>query len=246
MRVLNLIINKFITDKVLKAAYLEKPLNEKYEDIHLHLIFIQEINKNDIFKIIKTLLDDATFVTYYVIKNNIYHAVSEDNLSIYFHIDNKNYPYKNKTYLFDPFDIESDPSMNIDNYAVMNQMIHEVHECINELHNTYKFYEAKEEKLAFLSLSKSLEYLFNFLSCYYIRSIENHSFNDVLQEMEKKKKDELEKIVKAISISSVMECAKMFIWFIDEYINGLPINITKEIDIDYYMFVKKLVLGVKK
>ena len=80
MRVLNLIINKFITDKVLKAAYLEKPLNEKYEDIHLHLIFVQEINKNDIFKIIKTLLDDATFVTYYVIKNNIYHAVSEDNM----------------------------------------------------------------------------------------------------------------------------------------------------------------------
>ena len=94
MRVLNIIINKFISDKVLKCAYLEKPLNEKFEDIHVHLIFIQDINKNDIFSIIKKLLDDATYITYYVIKDEIYHAVSEDNLSIYFHVDNKNYNYK--------------------------------------------------------------------------------------------------------------------------------------------------------
>ena len=246
MRVLNIIINKFITDNVLKAAYLEKPLNEKYEDLHLHLIFKQEIDKNDIFRIIKGLLDDATFVTYYVIKDEVYHAVSEDNLSIYFHIDNKNYHYKNKVYLYNPYDIDKDEKMNLDNYAVMNEMIHKLHECINELHNTNMFILAKEDVLSFVSLNKALEYLFGFLSCYYLRSTKNHSFNEVLSAMEKKKRDEINKIVSAISLSSVIECSRMLVWFIDYYINGLPITITKEIDIDYYMYVKKLILGVGK
>lgn len=245
MRVLNIIINKFITDNVLRAAYLEKPLNEKYEDLHLHLIFKQAIDKQDIFNIIKSLLDDATFVTYYVIKNDVYHAVSEDNLSIYFHIDNKNYNYKHKVYLYNPSDIDKDKKMNLDNYTVLNKMIHEIHEYINELHNVYKFYVAKEKTLAFVSLNKSIEYLFGFLSCYYLRSIENHSFNDLYLEMEKKKREELDKIINVITMTNVMECARMFIWFIDSYINGLPINITKEIDIDYYIYVKKLILGEK-
>ena len=88
MRILNLIINKFTNDKVLKAAYLEKPLNEKYEDIHLHLIFKQEINKKDIFAIIKGLLDDATYITYYV------SIESEDGLPLdYQYVDeNRNKP----------------------------------------------------------------------------------------------------------------------------------------------------------
>ena len=47
----------------------------------------------------------------------------------------------------------------------------------------------------------------------------------------------------ALALSNTIECAKMFIWFVDYYINGLPITITKEIDIDYYLYVKKLILG---
>ena len=246
MRVLNIIVNKFITDNVLKAAYLEKPLNEKYEDIHLHLIFIQEIDKDDIFKIIKSLLDDATFITYYVIKDEIYHAVSEDNLSIYFHIDNKNYRYKNKVYLYNPSDIDNDEKYSLDNKSIIMMMTFHIHEFINELHNTYEFYVSEERALALVSLNKSVEYLFKFLSCYYLASPKNHSFNDVMIAMEKEKRSELEKVLRAISINSVIECAKMFVWFIDYYINGLPITITKEIDIDYYLYVKKLIIGVGK
>ena len=245
MRLLNIIVNKFITDNVLKAAYLEKALNEKYEDIHLHLIFKQEINKDDIFKIIKSLLDDATFLTYYVTKVEVFHAVSEDNLSIYFHVDNKNYRYKNKVYLYDPSNIENDESYNLDNKAVIHLMTFHIHEFINELHNTFELHTAEEDTLALVSLNKSIEFLFHFLSCYYLVSPKNHSFNDVLKVMEKTKSDEIEKIIRVISIFNVIECAKMLIWFIDYYINGLPITITKEIDIDYYLYVKKLILGAK-
>ena len=246
MRVLNIIVNKFITDNVLKAAYLEKALNEKYEDIHLHLIFKQEINKNDIFKIIKSLLDDATFITYYVIKDDVYHAVSEDNLSIYFHIDSMNYRFVNKTYLYNPDDIDHDEIYTLDNNAIIKLMILHIHEYVNELHNVYKYYIAKEGELSFISLNKSVEYLFKFLSCYYLISPQNHSFNDVMDAMEPKRREELKKDLEALSLSNTMECAKMFIWFIDYYINGLPLTITKDIDVDYYLYVKKLILGVNK
>ena len=246
MRVLNIIINRFITDNVLKAAYLEKALNERFEDIHLHLIFKRKIDKKDIFNIIKSLLDVATFVTYYVIKDDTYHAVSEDNLSVYFHVDDMNYRYKNKVYLYNPDDIDNDDNYNIDNNTIIKMMTFHIHEFINELHNVYAFHQALEDEQAFLSLSKSVEYLFEFLSCYYLRSPKNHSFSDVLKVMEKNKKEELKKDLDALKLSNTMECAKMFIWFVDYYINGLPITITKEIDIDYYMYVKKLILGVTK
>lgn len=246
MRVLNIIINKFISDKVLKCAYLEKPLNEKFEDIHVHLIFIQDINKNDIFNIIKKLLDDATYITYYVIKDEIYHAVSEDNLSIYFHVDNKNYNYKHKQYLYNPFGIENDEKYIFDKKEIVDLMILHIHEFVNEMHNTYKYYIGEENELSFLCLNKSVKYLFEFLSCYYLMTPDNHSFNDVMDAMEEKRRSELKKDIKAISANNVLESSRMFIWFIDFYINGLPISITKEIDIDYYLYVKKLITGVNK
>ena len=246
MRVLNIIVNKFITDNVLKAAYLEKALNEKYEDIHLHLIFKTLIDKNDIFKIIKSLLDDATYITYYVIKDEVLHIVSEDNLSIYFYVDTKNYRYKNKVYLYNPSEIDNDENLNLDNPSVIKLMTLHIHEFINEIHNTYNFFFADEKTLALVSLNKSVEYLFKFLSCYYLVSPYNHSFNDVLDAMEKEKRSELEKIIRVISLFNVLECAKMLIWFIDYYINGLPITITKEVDIDFYLYVKKLIIGVGK
>lgn len=246
MRVLNIIVNKFITDNVLKTAYLEKPLNERFEDIHLHLIFKQEINKNDIFTIIKSLLDDATYITYYVIKDDVYHAVSEDNLSIYFHVDNKNYRFVNKVYIYNPDNIDKDDKYNLDNNAIIKLMILHIHEFINELHNVHKYYVGMEKELAFLSLNKSVEYLFSFLSCYYLVSPENHSFNDVLNAMELERKEELKRDLEALSLNNTMECAKMFVWFIDYYINGLPLTITKDIDVDYYLYVKKLILGVMK
>ena len=74
----------------------------------------------------------------------------------------------------------------------------------------------------------------------------NHSFSDVLDAMEKSRREELTKDLNAIMLANTMECAKMFVWFLDYYVNGLPITITKEIDIDYYLYVKKLILGVKK
>ena len=246
MRILNLIINKFTSDKVLKAAYLEKPLNEKYEDIHLHLIFKQEINKKDIFAIIKGLLDDATYITYYVIKDDVFHAVSEDNISIYFYIDKKNYSYKNKTYLYDPDDLDSDDSFKLENKDIITMMVHHIHEYINELHNAYEFYKEKEEALSLVCLNRSVDYLFKFLSCYYLANPGNHSFNDIFEVMEVDKRKELKQALQVISISNIFGCLKMFVWFIDYYINGLPITITKKIDIDYYLYIKKLILGVMK
>ena len=54
----------------------------------------------------------------------------------------------------------------------------------------------------------------------------------------------LKKIISTCKIESVMECAKMIVWFVDEYIVKLPINIAKEIEIDYYLYMKKQVIGV--
>lgn len=246
MQILNSLINRLIKENILGLAYIEKPLNERYEDIHLHLLFNTDINVKRILEKIKSIIDELTYMSFYKIDDNILHYVSEDNLSLYVHADNLIYRFKKKVYLYDPYNVKDDETkLSLDNNEVINEMVRNINCFIDELHNIYQFEIGLENELSFLSLTKSIDFLYKFLGAYYLANPMNHSINDIYEVMEPGKCKELKKILAILSTHNLKECSKMLIWFIDEYISGLPISITQRIDVDYYMYVKKLIIGAK-
>lgn len=244
MQILNNLVNKLIIDKAIKLAYIEKPLNERYDDIHLHIIF-NSLNIGDYFLNIKSYLEDETFLSYCTKKEDlsVLHFVSEDGLSLYIHNDKKIFNYSEMIVLYNPEKIElSSLSFTLDNEETIKKMVSSILSLTDELHNVYQFVKERDLILALNSLSKANNHLFSFLSDYYLFNPNNHSSNDLLRIMPEEESIKYKKIISVLKIECIQECAKLLIWFVDEHIGNLPITIAKDVDIDYYLYVKRLVL----
>lgn len=245
MQILNNLLNKLVNDHLIKLAYIEKPLSEKNDNINLHIIFNNDIEKGLYLEYIKTYLENNSFLSYSSIHDNVLHFVSEDGLTLYLHADNCVYHYEKKVIVYNPLNIsEDDPFYSLKEDIIIKDIVKAIYGLTYELHNTYQYCLENEYNLGLFSLNKANNYLFQFLSDYYLHNPKNHSYNYLFTKMENIKVEMLKKIISTCKIESVMECAKMIVWFVDEYIVKLPINIAKEIEIDYYLYMKKQVIGV--
>lgn len=245
MQILNNLLNKLVNEDLVKLAYIEKPLTEKRDNINLHIIFNDQNKHEEYLKDIKDYLENNSFLSYSSIQDNILHFVSEDGLSLYLHADNCVYHYEKKVTVYNPLKISGDDvQYTLKENNVIKDMVKSIYGLTYELHNTYQYCLENENALGLFSLNKANHYLFQFLSDYYLFNPKNHSYNYLFNKMEKPKVEQLKKIISLCKIDSVMECAKMIVWFIDEYIVKMPINVAKEIEIDYYLYMKRQIIGV--
>lgn len=244
MQILNDLLNMLVNENLIKIAYIEKPLSSRSDNINLHIIFNDANDKDfkttDSLEMIKSFLETKSFLSYSSITDNILHFISEDGLSLYLHADKVIYPYDTKVIVYNPLNIdENNEQYNISKNDVKDDMVKALYSLIYQLHNALKHCLENENVLGMFCLNRASDYLFVFLSDYYLGNPKNHSYNYLLTKMEKNKADFLKEIITKTKIESVIDCAKLMIWFIDDYIANLPINVAKEIAIDYYLYVKK-------
>ena len=84
-------------------------------------------------------------------------------------------------------------------------------------------------------------FLANFYCNYSFDSVLFHiDFNDVLNKMDKRKQVEFTRIIEMMKIDNLNECAKLMLWFFNDYLTKLTISVVSKINIDYYDFVKGL------
>lgn len=242
MQILNDLLNMLVNEELIKLAYIEKPLTDKKDNINLHLIFNQSAKDDQYLEMIKNYLETKSFLSYSSITDNILHFISEDGLSLYLHADKFIYRYDQKVVVYNPLNLDDfDLEYRLCEEDVVKDMVDAIYGLTYELHNTYQFYLENEKSLGLISLCQANNYLFRFLSDYYLFNPKNHSYNYLLSKMEADKSEFLKKIISMVKVDSVMEAAKLIVWFIDDYITKLPINVAKEIEIDYYLYMKKLV-----
>lgn len=239
MQILNDLLNKLVNENLIKIAYIEKPLTERKDNINLHLIFNQVDQNIKYLEMIKNFLESKSFLSYSSITDNILHFISEDGLSLYLHADNRIFDYPHRVIVYNPEKIDEDTRYLLQEEDVINDMVKAIYGLTYELHNTYQYCLENEEILGLFCLNKANDYLIQFLSDYYLSNPKNHSYNYLLTKMAKDKAEQLTKILEVAKSDNVIECAKMVVWFIDDYISRIPINVAKKIEIDYYLYMKR-------
>ena len=244
MQILNDLLNKLVNENLIKLAYIEKPLTERHDNVNLHLIFNQNNNSEEHLKMIKNFLESKSFLSYSSIADNILHFISEDGLSLYLHADNRIYDYPQKVVVYNPLKLEEDNQFLLKEDDVIGDMVKAIYGLTYELQNTYQFCLESEVVLGLFCLNKANNFLFQFLSDYYLFNPKNHSYNYLLTKMELDKAEQFKQILAVAKYDSVMECAKMIVWFIDDYISRMPINVAKNIEIDYYLYMKRQINGL--
>ena len=173
MQILNQLLNKLVNDNLIELAYIEKPLSERLDNINLHLIFKDNDNENYL-ETIKTFLESNSFLSYSSIKDKILHFISEDGLSLYVHNDERIYHYDKKVIIYNPNNIlEDDLKYGLKEKDVISDMVKAIYGLTYELHNTYQFAIEKEFSLALITLTATNNYLFQFLSDYYLNNPKN-------------------------------------------------------------------------
>ena len=116
------------------------------------------------------------------------------------------------------------------------------------IYNINLAYRMEVDNNKYVSLSyitNAYSDLLKFLGNFYLRYSPNincihFDYNEVLRLMSEKKRNDFKQMVNLMKVDTTKECAKLMLWFIDDYINNLTINVLSRIDIDYYEFVKWL------
>ena len=101
------------------------------------------------------------------------------------------------------------------------------------------FYKLDDKLMALRYLNIVNEKVLAFFKAMYEPQRVYRSYKELLDSIPRDLKSSYMKVVSKLSINSLIECAKMFIVLMDDFINNMSINIAFVVDIDYYMFVKR-------
>ncbi len=117
--------------------------------------------------------------------------------------------------------------------------------CLNNMfimmHEFYLYYQGSDYVKSFLKVCSINELLIKFLCINYLKN-ENGLLTSLYQKMEKEKLKELENIEKIISFENSLECIKLIIWFLNDYIANISISILSLINIDLYYEIKNKIV----
>ena len=191
----------------------------------------------DIYNIIK----EETNILYYKIYNydKSIQVVTSDNYNIYFNIVNGIYEFPHIDIIY-----RNVEELKLENSKVMN-LVSSFESFTIHLNFVYREIMNNNKYVAFKYLGDAYGDLLGFLGNYYLNyspdvDVIHYDFSDVLKLMDKRLQTNFKRIMDLYKVDNVKECSKLMIWFIDEYIGHLTINVVSKINIDYYDFVKGL------
>lgn len=103
----------------------------------------------------------------------------------------------------------------------------------------------KKDKIqSFTTLLKINDEILSFMFAFYLKKCYKSEINELYSVLPKEIKKNYDNYLSILSVNRVNECAKMMIWFINDFINNIPIIIAPRINIDFYFEVKKKILNL--
>lgn len=150
---------------------------------------------------------------------------------------NKDFVYKDNTY--NPKNLKV-ISYDDKNSLLMADILSNMFIKMNEFIIHYK---EEDFILAFSDLSIIDSYIINFLFLFHLNK-PNGTLIELYQEMGKKKSVEFRNYHSVFCLNTLIESAKMIVWFINDYLIEIPVGIMSLINIDFYYNLKRNIVGI--
>lgn len=246
MHIIDEIVSNFAKQSIIDYAYIEKPTNNILDDINLHLILNITLNEaivKELSSVLSSEIKKNYYISYEENNNLYYHCVSEENFSIYVYFDNYIYDYKNKIVLYSN-------NFNEDLGKLTDSMLIDIINSkililTNNLFNFSQNIGENDNIRAFITINKVIDNFISLVATFYLKNPHAHDFTYLKDVLPAKDYELVTKIITMVKIDNMVECSKLIIWYLDEFFGSLPINIACNISIDYYIYVKKIILNIK-
>lgn len=231
---LDVLLQELITLNYIEASYVENRINEQ-EEIYLHLV-VSTLNKNNFMNEIFSIIDSLPKVVYQKKFKSSSYIKFEDNSACFVLFDFDNFEVNTHSMiLYDPYKkiVSRKKDVLTDEVGyIMNEITYNLDRFCN-------FYKLDDKLMALRYLNIVNEKVLAFFKAMYEPQRVYRSYKELLNSIPSDLKNNYMKVVSKLSINSLIECAKMFIVLMDDFINNMSINIAFVVDIDYYMFVKR-------
>lgn len=179
--------------------------------------------------------NDFTFLTF---KDNIVYLISDDmsliEIRIVLNITNDEAKTNN---IYNPLNIEYSKS----NY---DYLVEAVNNMIINLDKYIAYLKKNELITSYNYLVSADNEIIKFLSKLFLNKDYIVKMDDLFAHMTKEKITEFKNYHNLLNITKMLECSKMMMWFINDYLVTLPISIASLINIDVYINLKKQITNL--
>lgn len=235
---LNNLIQQLITLNYIEAAYVENRTNE-FEEIYLHLV-VNEEEKEVFLNSISSIIDNLSSVVYVRKYKTSMYIKFDDFVSAFILFDFDDYNvYTHSMVLYDP----NKKLNSVKKEVPSDETGYIINDIAYNLDRAYNFLKIEDNIMALRYLNMVNEKVLLFLKTTFEPQKIYRSYKDLLNSLPKDMKNKYLKIVSKLKVDSLVECMKMFVVFMDDFINKISINVAFVVDIDYYMFVKKMIFN---
>lgn len=201
----------------------------------LYAKIILNVSYNDFINKLTEYIDNSQYEYYYVNKDEII-IIDEFLITLKISIVNEIVTSDYKNIIYNVNDIKP-----IDNLNYIANMINNSFICLNYY---IHYYKANDYITAFNYLSETDNYIIKYLFSTLLEQNYIGKLKDLFDVMTLDKKQEFLNYHKLLEINKMVECSKMMIWFLNDYIISLPITIAKVINLDFYLSLKKEILNL--
>ncbi len=198
--------------------------SDVYEKIKLDIFNF--VNENNLFNIINCNNNEMTFV-------------SNDFISLKVFIVSKLTSDLTQYILYNPNDLKplNETLADIAMIKSMNTVFYEFSNFINYSLN-------KDNIQAFNALVKVNDYVISYMFAYYLNKSNKGLLNELIKELPKNINLKFKNYISLLKYERTVECAKMILWFVDDFITNIPIVIATHINIDFYFEIKQKILSL--
>ena len=229
-------VKKMIDEEIIDAAYQEQE-TIKNEEVNLHLV-ITENKYQKFIKLYNNILESISNVVYIKKnKDNTYIKFDNDlSCVIYLEIDN--------FYVYGDFNVFYDPNGKLLK-AVITPTPDIIGETLNEitynLDRFFNYFRIEDKLTAMTYLSKANENVLLYFKYLYYPQNTYRNYKSLITDLPRDLKPKYNKMLSKLKIDSLIECAKMVFVLMDNFVSSISINVAFVFDIDYYLYIKKLI-----
>ena len=243
----NKVIKNYIDYNVIDCCYAEGSIDDSEGAYYVYLVpIIEDSNFYNLMSRhheldIEEIVKEESNVLYYSLYNydRSIHLITSDNHNVYFNLVNGIYKFPNIYLLYRNVDqLKKENNRGLNLVKSFESFSHHLSLIYSEVKNENKY-------ISFKYLNDAYGDLLGFLGNYYLDyspdiDVIHYNFDEVLKKMDKRLQTNFKRMIDLLKVDTVKECTKLMIWFVDEYIGHLTINVVSKINIDYYDFVKGL------
>lgn len=204
--------------------------------IEMHLVLKCDIKH--LLSALDKFISQNIFFTY-TYSNDVVTLLTNDFLMVKMYIDKSiDEKYVNSD-VFNPHNLKY--SKNTEHVFIV-KMIDEMLLAFSE----YIVYIKNSDLIcAYNSLNKANDKILNVVNALVTKKISLSSTTELIQNLPKDKSFALKSYMELLTVKRTVECSKMMIYFINDYLKNMPINIISDINLEYFRAVMKEVLNIK-